>query len=405
MRPRGGADLLECDRSGADDADVVAERGQHDPGGAARGAHGRRRGPPRGPVRAAGRPERVTPPPRTTSSGSKTLTIEVRPQASATVVESHTSCASASPARAAAATSAAVGSAIAPAASLLPLRQRLARPLGDRRPGDVRLEAAEPPAAVAAAAVAIDRQVAEFAAVAHRATVQAAVDHDSASDAGRDGQVDHVPRAHARAVAMLGSGRGGAVVLEHRRPPVGLLRERRHGDVHPARQVRRREDHAALLVERSAAADPDAGDLGPGHAGLGDRARAELEEPRQHGVRAFLAPARLERERVHVPGRVDDAGGELRPADVEPERELGRRPNSAVTVDRDRGTRACRSRHQPLRPWVAMPWMKYRWKIAKRTTIGRTVTTVPAMMTSHRPSPPPPAPCWSRIVFRPSGIV
>src|SRR5205823_2467700 len=126
----------------------------------------------------------------------------------------------------------------------------------------------------------------------------------------------------------------------------------------PAGQVRRREQHAALCVERAATADADGLDGGPLEPGLADHSPAELEEPRQRGTGAF-SMRRLDRERMKAPLRVDDSRGELRAADVQRQDRV----------------------HQPLRPWVAIPSTKYRWPRKKTMIIGMVASTVAATIT------------------------
>src|SRR5206468_4580039 len=89
-------------------------------------------------------------------------------------------------------------------------------PLGDRRPGGVRLEAAAAAAALADAPAPVHGDVAELAAVAGAPADDAPVEDHAASDAGRDGEVEHVQRAAAGAEAVLPRSRGGRVVVEHR---------------------------------------------------------------------------------------------------------------------------------------------------------------------------------------------
>src|SRR5206468_3118294 len=79
----------------------------------------------------------------------------------------------------------------------------LFRALGDRRARGVRLETAAPAAAAALPAVPVDGDVAKLTAVAALPAVQAAADHDAATDTRRHREVDHVLRAAPGAVAVL----------------------------------------------------------------------------------------------------------------------------------------------------------------------------------------------------------
>ena len=356
---------------------------------------------PHRPEQLLARP-RSTPPPRTTSSGSKRLTIDVSPHASASVVSSQTRLRDRVARPRGARDVAAVGSAGARASScrrpgpprraLGDRRARRRRPRGSRggrsrgtgRPCQSTVTwPSSPPLPLGAA-------------------VELAVEHDAAADAGRDRQVDHVARAGARAVAVLAGGGRGRVVLERGRPPERVPRRA------PSRARRAsRAGAAARSGSRASASSgppqpiPTATISLPARAPTPRRRRRPSANSRSSPCAGpSLGARRLDDERVHAAGRVDDARRELRPADVEPEHGRVRRD---AAVRRRRQSDPAADRHQPFRPWVAIPSTKYRWKTAKRMTIGRTVITVPAMMISQRPSPPPPAPCWSRIVFRPSG--
>ena len=122
---------LVRDRGRADDADGVAERRGHDLddpcGGPIASARTRSR---TGPSSCS--PSRLTPPPITTRSGSKTLAIDAMPHASASHVSAQTRSATASPARAAAATSAAVSTAAPPRARARRSTFRTRTPRGSR---------------------------------------------------------------------------------------------------------------------------------------------------------------------------------------------------------------------------------------------------------------------------------
>src|SRR6266536_418773 len=277
------------------------------------------------------------------------------------------------------------------------------RALGDRRPRRVRLEAPAAPAAEATTAVPVDGDVAELAAVPRGAAEETAVDDDAAADAGRHREVDHVARAAARAVAVLGRGRGSRVVLQHCRQVERRRREVRDRDVRPARQVKRRNQHAAGRVERTAAPDPDPCDLLGGGAGRRNGTLTEGEEPLEPVARSAFRIGRRDDEAVDAAVGVDDAGRHLRAADVEAEDRPRPRWVRPGTAD---GGPCAHGRHSyPFVPWTAIPRMKYFWNTAKRITIGRTSSSVPAMITWKSPSPPPTLLNRSKRIFMPSGAV
>ena len=96
------ADPLDRDRCRSDDADLLAERSlaRSRTLAAAGGIESARTRLRTGPSSCSPVPL-TTPPPSTTSSGSKRFTIEVSPQASASTVSSQTALATGSPAFAA----------------------------------------------------------------------------------------------------------------------------------------------------------------------------------------------------------------------------------------------------------------------------------------------------------------
>jgi hypothetical protein len=152
---------------------------------------------------------------------------------------------------------------------------------------------------------------------------------------------------------VLARGGGRGVVLQRSGPAEGLLGERCDRHALPTGQVRRRDEDAALRVERPAAGDADGADL---QAGLGDHAPPELEEPLDPLDRPAQGVRRLDRERVDTAGGVDDAGCDLRAADIEPEHGGVRGRHRSVRAHG--GGCAGGGRHQPFRPWVAMPSTK-----------------------------------------------
>src|SRR5581483_630614 len=247
------------------------------------------------------------------------------------------------------------------------------RALGDRRSRRVRLEAAAAAAAATFATVPVDCDVPELAAVARGAAIHAPVEDDPAPDARRHGQVDHGARAAARAEAVLRSRSRSRVVVEHRRAVERGRREVRDRDVLPAGEMKGRDEDTSLRVERTAAADSHRLDR---DARILECAAPELEQAREPFARPTARLRGRDREAVHGPVYVDDAGGELRAADVEPEHRTARRDSR--TVVREGGLGPCRRHAYPFRPWTAMPRMKYFWNAAKSTTIGSTSSSVPA---------------------------
>jgi hypothetical protein len=83
--------------------------------------------------------------------------------------------------------------------------------------------------------------------------------------------------------------------------------------------MQRRDEDPARRVERAAAADADRGHRVPVDARVRNRTPAEVEQPLELHVRPALGLARPDYKREDTAGRVDDARGELRPADVEAE--------------------------------------------------------------------------------------
>jgi hypothetical protein len=80
--------------------------------------------------------------------------------------------------------------------------------------------------------------------------------------------------------------------------------------------VQRRDQHAAPRVQRPAAADPDGSDLS---ARIVRRLPPEREEPPQAVLVPTSGLGRRDDEALDLTLRVDDPGGELCSADVEPE--------------------------------------------------------------------------------------
>ncbi len=118
--------------------------------------------------------------------------------------------------------------------------------------------------------------------------------------------------------------------------------------------MQRRHEHAGARVQRPAAADAGRGDLAPVQ-----RLPPEREQPREPVLRPARGLGRSDDETLDASLVIDDPGGELRAADVEPEY----------------------GRSYPFVPCTAMPRMKYFWKAANRMIIGKISRNVPAMIT------------------------
>jgi len=143
------------------------------------------------------------------------------------------------------------------------------------------------------------------------AAIEMAVDDDAAADAGAEGEHDHVCRPLPRTEPPFGEGGGIAVVLDAGREPVALVRA--IGEVH----LMQREIHGAQ------------GDAGPavdveGNA-VSDRGRTVgekiLDDPvdrAEHVGLASVGGRDLDRAADRPVAR-DEAGENLRPAEVDPD--------------------------------------------------------------------------------------
>src|SRR5437763_1586844 len=78
-----------------------------------------------------------------------------------------------------------------------------------------------------------------------------------------------------------------------------------------AAKGQQRDQHAALRIERPAAADADGAKILPFDGRRVDGAPAEREQPLERRPGAFVGATRLDDERLHHAGLVDDARGEL----------------------------------------------------------------------------------------------
>src|SRR5439155_14521951 len=196
--------------------------------------------------------------------------------------------------------------------------QSLARTGGDAGARCVRLEAAAATTAALPAEV-VDREVAELARVSGRAPVEPAVEDEPAPDAGGDREVHEIADLPAApgAVPELGQCSRRRVVLDDRRAVEGLLDYRYQRDVVPAREVRRRLDHAFEGVERTAARDANRSDALPGDRGHVDRAAAELDLAGNDGRRTIRDPGRNRQPAEDAPVSPNDSGRQLGATDVE----------------------------------------------------------------------------------------
>ena len=176
---------------------------------------------------------------------------------------------------------------------------RLDRAQRDVGARGVRLETAVV-AAFAAAAVGVDRGVADLAGHVGGAVVELAVEDEPAADPGADGDADRVPRAPRRAHPPLAEDRAVGVVVELGGKPEPVANDLPQRQVDPA-EVGREQHDAALGVERARRADADAEDLRAGQlpAGLARCTRSASATSRSTtSLGARLGVGRLGREAV-----------------------------------------------------------------------------------------------------------
>ena len=175
-------------------------------------------------------------------------------------------------------------------------------------------------AALAAPAVRHDLHVAVLPRDAEPAALQGAVDDHRAADAGAEVDAHQVRLAAAGAEPPLGPDRGVGVVLDHDRQPQPRADGLAQRLVAPG-QVRGEQHVGAVGVDEAGRADADRVDL---------VALREVEHGVDDGVlddlRALAAVRGLPADLVeHLALVGDDAGGHLRAADVDPDREQLRR--------------------------------------------------------------------------------
>ena len=180
------------------------------------------------------------------------------------------------------------------AAGEIEQRRRLARAQQpdaggrDRRAARHRLQAA-PGTAAAERAARIDDLVAELAGRAERPQAQSAVDHDTAADAGAQGEQRHRRCAATGAERELAQRRRADVVQQANRRRQPLAEQPGHRYVAPlARQVRQKPGDAGLEVDPSGAADADGGRRLPNFPRQFEKA---LGDPVEDGLPAVIAAA------------------------------------------------------------------------------------------------------------------
>jgi hypothetical protein len=196
-------------------------------------------------------------------------------------------------------------------------------------------------AAPAARSVQLHDDVPDLAGGAVRAAQRAAVEDHAAADAGRDGDVDRVARSLRRAEAPLGHDGHVGVALEEGRHAQRVPEAVGDGDVRPAVEVRRHEDHAAPGVERPGRRDAETdrrrqalvGGVAPDRVGhVGDAA--------ENRVDALLVAGRLGAASVNDEVGCDKGRADLRSAEVDRED----RPSGFVLHASDCTDRGRRSR-------------------------------------------------------------
>ena len=180
-----------------------------------------------------------------------------------------------------------------------------------RLAGDVRLEVAVARRSPAGDAVVDDHHVAELGAGADRAAVGPAAEDQPAADPGAEREHDHVGRAATGADAPLGD-RGGVRVVVDRRPAGRAARRitSRNGDV-DERDVHRADRVARRWSIRDGIPKPTATTLSSSSSrDRAPRAPSSSASSDSTGVGYSRCARRSSR-------RADDAGEDLRPADVD----------------------------------------------------------------------------------------
>ena len=189
----------------------------------------------------------------------------------------------------------------------------LTRRRGRGEARDIGLEVpAAPAGSLAGAAVVDDHDVAELDAAAARAAKRSPARYDTAAEPGSHGQHDEVVDAAAGAGTPFADCGRVRVVVEARRQAEPLRHVVAKGEVREG-QVHALDDHPVDLVDRGRRAEADRGHL--------------VVEQLRHGGLELANDGRLRvlRRRALVPaddGAVprDDAGEDLRAAEVHPDR-------------------------------------------------------------------------------------
>src|SRR5439155_26613230 len=94
------------------------------------------------------------------------------------------------------------------------------------------------------------------------AVVEFAINHQSAADAGADGDVKHAPQSPARSDGCLGQRRAVLIVVDKHRQPKLSLEPPSHGETSPAGNLMGPDRATGFGIKRPAEADPDRLDSG-----------------------------------------------------------------------------------------------------------------------------------------------
>ena len=125
---------------------------------------------------------------------------------------------------------------------------------GDRRAGNVNLDAAALAAGAKRAAV-VDADVTAFGGGAGAAVVDMAVEDQTGSNAGADGGVENLGVAFSRAPQNFREGRGVGIIFNFYRQAVTARNFGGQRIIAPARNVGRIDDDAGVGIERAGSAN------------------------------------------------------------------------------------------------------------------------------------------------------